>query len=215
MIRYSLAALLALAAPARACSVALLLAIDVSNSVDPGEYRIQTDGLALALRDPQVREALVQGEVAVSVVQWSGRTRQEVTFPWTRIRTDADVEALALRAERMSRAFVMSDTAVGDLIRFATNSFGEVGDCEKRVIDISGDGTDNAGTDPASARRAAEAQGIVINGLAIEGIGVSITNFYSRHVITRGGFVMTARGHTTYAETLKRKIRREVSRVMF
>ena len=83
------------------------------------------------------------------------------------------------------------------------------------MIDVSGDGTDNAGTDPAAARRAAEARGVQINALAIEGIGISITNFFRRHVITRNGFVMTARGHTTYAETLKRKIRREVSQVMF
>ncbi len=208
-------ALVALAVPARACSVALLLAIDVSNSIDPGEYSIQVDGLAEALRDPEVRDAMVANEVAVAVMQWSGRDRQEITFPWARMRTAADVAALADRAAVMPRAFVMSDTAVGEMMRFAIRQFDEVGDCEKRVVDVSGDGTDNAGTEPAMARVEAEAMGIQFNALAIEGIGVSISNFYARLVITRGGFVMTATGHSTYAETLKRKLRREVSRVMF
>ena len=200
---------------AAACSTALVLAIDVSNSIDPGEYRIQTEGLAEALIDPEVREALVQGEVAISVIQWSGKGSQQVTFPWTRIGSDADVVRLSELARTMPRAFIMSDTAVGDIIRFAAAQFGPVSDCRRRVIDISGDGTDNAGTDPNAERRRAETAGIEINGLAIEGMGLSITNFYRRHVITRDGFVMTARGHTDYAETLKRKIRREVSRVLF
>ena len=199
---------------AKACTTALVLAIDVSNSIDPAEYRIQTDGLADALLDGQIREALVAGKVALSVVQWSGIGSQEVTFPWIRIRSDADVLALSERARNMPRAFIMSDTAVGDIIEFAAAQFGEVQDCTRRVIDISGDGTDNAGTNPDTARARAQRAGIQINGLAIEGIGLSITNFYRRHVITQDGFVMTARTHATYAETLKRKIKREVSQVL-
>lgn len=200
---------------AKACSTALVLAIDVSNSIDTGEYQVQTDGLADALLDGEVREALVRGNVALSVVQWSGIGSQEVTFPWVRIASDADVIVLSEKARSMKRAFIMSDTAVGDIIRFAMDQFGDVEDCARRVIDISGDGTDNAGTDPRSARRSAELAGIQINGLAIEGMGLSITNFYRRHVISRDGFVMTARGHSAYAETLSKKIQREVSQVLF
>jgi Ca-activated chloride channel family protein len=201
--------------PAWSCATALVLAIDVSNSIDAGEYRIQTDGLADAVIDPAVREALVSGKVALTVVQWSGRGSQQVVFPWTRMNTDADVDALSQAAREMKRVFIMSDTAVGDVIRFSLPLFAEVPDCGRKVIDISGDGTDNAGTDPQSARRQAEDANVQINGLAIESMGLSITNFFRRHVITRNGFVMTSRGHQSYAETLKRKIRREVSQVMF
>lgn len=200
---------------AQACSTALVLAIDVSNSIDPGEYKVQTDGLADALLDGEVREALVSGSVALTVVQWSGIGSQEVTFPWVRIQSDADVVTLSERARKMPRAFIMSDTAVGDIISFASSLFSDVPDCKRRVIDVSGDGTDNAGTNPGQARARAQRAGIQINGLAIEGIGLSITNFYRRHVITQDGFVMTARTHLDYAETLKRKIRREVSQIMF
>ncbi len=197
------------------CATALLLAIDVSNSIDAGEYKIQTDGLADALSDPEIREELVRGQVALSVVQWSGIGRQHVTVPWRRITSAGDVRALSLEAREMTRAFIMSDTAVGDLIRFALGKFSEVPDCARHVIDISGDGSDNAGTDPKSARSLAERQGVQINGLAIEGIGVAITSFYRGHVISRDGFVMTARGHSTYARTLRQKILREVSAVLF
>lgn len=201
--------------PAQACTTALVLAIDVSNSIDAAEYRIQTDGLADALLDREIREALVAGNVALSVIQWSGKGSQEVTFPWVRIASDADVLALSDRARLMPRAFIMSDTAVGDIIRFSAAQFDDVSDCARKVIDISGDGTDNAGTNPDSARARVGARGIQINGLAIEGMGLSITNFYRRHVITRDGFVMTSRGHKTYAETLRKKILREISQVMF
>ena len=203
------------ASPAGACATALILAIDVSNSIDAGEYRIQTEGLADALEDPGIVGELVLGQVALSVIQWSGVGLQEVSIPWRRMTTTGDVRAFAAEARAMPRAFVMSDTAVGALIAFALNRFGPVSDCKRRVIDISGDGPDNAGTDPNTARRAAERAGVQINGLAIEGLGVAITSFYRRHVITRDGFVMTARGHSTYAETLRRKILREVSAALF
>jgi Ca-activated chloride channel family protein len=207
-------ALLAVA-PAGACSTALILAIDVSNSIDNGEFRIQTEGLADALEDPAIREELVRGEVALSVIQWSGTAMQEISVPWRRMRTAEDVRALSRAARDLRRAFIMSDTAVGTFIDFALGQFGPVADCRRRVIDISGDGPDNAGTDPTAARRAAERAGVQINALAIEGIGIAITNFYRSRVITRDGFVMTAQGHSTYAETLRRKILREVSAPLF
>ena len=86
--------------------------------------------------------------------------------------------------------------------------------CARKVIDVSGDGTPNAGTPVREARRAAEAQGVTINGIAIESMGMAITNFFRGAVITRDGFVMTARTHREYAETLRRKIIRELSRMV-
>lgn len=201
--------------PAKACQVALLLAVDVSQSIDVGEYKIQTDGLADALLDASVAEALIQGNVALSVVQWSGPDSQDMTIPWTRMTSETDIRLFAQRARLMPRVYQMSNTAVGELIRFSLNQFKDVADCARHVIDISGDGNDNASTGPEQARRSAELQGVQINALAIEWIGDSITNFYRRSVITQGGFVMTARGHEDYAETLRRKITREVSQALF
>ncbi len=216
-MRFAFALMLAsvFAIPARACETALVLAIDVSNSIDNFEYNIQTDGLAEALRDPLVLESLVAGQVAVAVVQWSGPDNQELSIPWRRMQSDNDVFAMADAAENMPRAVIMANTAIGDTIEFASALFADVPDCKRKVIDISGDGADNAGSLPEQERRVAEKNGITINGLAIDPHGLSITNYYRTRVITRNGFVMTSRGHQSYAETLKEKIRREVAQVMF
>jgi len=219
MRRLLLAALIALvpAAPARACDVALLFAIDVSGSVDAAEYRLQIDGLAAALRDPIIADTLEATRAALAVVQWSGMDQQQMSIPWTRMEEPADIAAFAARTARLPRAFARSDTAVGELIHFATASFdARVDDCRRRVIDISGDGPTNIGRPSAPARAAAHRAGIEINAIAIEihGQALAVTEYFRRHVITPGGFVMTARGHRDYPDTLRAKIFRELVRPM-
>ena len=198
-----------------ACETALLLAVDVSNSVDMAEYRLQIDGMADALSDGEVVDALVQGRVAVSVMQWSGVGRQEVSLPWTRVESAEDAAELALSARLLPRAFVLSDTAVGDAVRAAIPRFAEVGDCRRRVLDISGDGPDNAGSDPRTAAALAAREGITINAIAIEGMGRAVSRFFERAVITPDGFVMTAQGHRDYPRAIRAKILREVSAALF
>lgn len=202
-----------LALPAAACDTALVLTIDVSNSIDVAEYRLQTDGMADALLDAEISEALLQGQTALSVVQWSGVDRQELSLPWTRMRSVADIQAFAAQARAMPRAFVMSDTAPAEAIRFSMDLFSQVPDCRRRVIDVSGDGTPNAGSDTRLALREAERAGITINGIAIESMGLAITNFFRRGIITRDGFVITARRHDDYPRAIREKILREVSRI--
>ena len=199
----------------RACETALLLAIDVSNSVDMAEYRLQLDGMADALEDGEVVDALVQGQVALAVMQWSGADRQELSLPWTRIRSAADAREVAARARGLTRAFVLSDTAVGEAIRSAVPLFSQVADCGRRVIDISGDGPDNSGGDPRGARTLAARAGITINAIAIEGMGRAVSAFFERAVITADGFVVTARGHRDYPRAIRAKILREVSAALF
>ncbi|PVA08208.1 DUF1194 domain-containing protein [Thalassorhabdomicrobium marinisediminis] len=202
------------AAPAAACDTALLLTIDVSNSIDAAEYALQTDGMADAVLDDEVAEALIEGRVALAVMQWSGVDRQALTIPWHKVRTRADVQDFAAQARLMPRAFVQSDTAPGDAILFALAQFATAPACARRVIDISGDGTPNAGRDTRAAARRAEQSGVTINAIAIESMGLAITTFYRRHVITRDGFVITARRHRDYPRAIREKILREVARVL-
>ena len=194
-----------------ACDTALVLTIDVSNSVDQGEYRLQIDGLADALEDPEIVEAMVRGEVAISVVQWSGENWQDLTIPWRTIRTSFDAQQLALEARLMPRAFVLSDTAPAEAIYFAIEQFEEAPECRKKVIDVSGDGTPNAGRSTSAARQAAQRAGITINGIAIESLGMAITTFYHRQLITPDGFVITARSHNDYPNAIRRKLIRELT----
>ena len=200
--------------PVIACDTALILTIDVSNSVDPAEWRLQQDGLVSALRDPEVVGAMVDNNAALMVIQWSGEDKQEISIPWTRVENELDAALFANLAADMDRAFVLSDTAPAEAIYFSLDQFQDVPDCLRKVIDISGDGTPNSGRDTATARNIAERAGVTINGIAIESMGVAITNFYQRKVITRNGFVLTARRHLDYPRAIRQKIIRELSRML-
>lgn len=197
-----------------ACDTALVLMVDVSNSVDVAEYRLQTDGMAAALRDPQIVDEMVRGQVAIAVVQWSGVGDQALSMPWQRIRTALDARSLAAQAQDMERAFILSDTAPAEAIYYSLKLFSGVPDCKRKVIDVSGDGTPNAGSDVRAARSAAERAGVTINGLAIESMGLAITGFYRNALITRNGFVMTALTHRDYPRAIRVKILREISKVL-
>jgi Ca-activated chloride channel family protein len=211
MLRLALLACIT-AQPALSCETALILAIDVSGSIDAGDYRLQADGLASALSDPEVAEALVRGQVTLAVVQWSGAAQQALVLPWQRMLDPAAVTRFADRAAAMPRAFKGSDTAVGQAIRFALAQFPPVSDCKRQVIDISGDGQENAGFTDARARSEAVAAGVTINAIAIEepGQGFPITSYYRGLVVSPGGFVLSARGLQDYAATLRLKLLREL-----
>ena len=207
---------LSLLSPARtlACDVALVLAIDVSGSIDAGEYRLQSTGTAAALTDPAVTEALLAGQVALSVLHWSGSGQQAVTLPWTRMLTPTHVRQAALRIHETPRAFSGSDTAVGQAIDHALPLFDDVPDCKRRIIDISGDGPENSGQTARAARSRAQAAGVAINAIAIEDLGQStaITQFYRNWVITTGGFVITSRGLAAYPAAIRQKLLRELEK---
>jgi len=198
------------AGPAVACSMALVLAIDVSSSIDIGEYKFQTNGLADALLDPEIADVLVQHQVALSVVQWSGAEEGDLTIPWRRMLTYGEVRNFSTRVREMPRAWEGSNTAVGDAIAFSAAQFDRVADCERKVIDVSGDGSSNAGLNAVVESRKAEAAGIEINGIAIDIIGASITAFYKRFVVTSDGFVITSRGFSDYPRSIREKLLREL-----
>lgn len=196
----------------RACDIALVLAMDVSGSVDAFEYGLQAEGVAQAIRDPSVTDALVNGAVALSVVQWSGLGEQALSVPWTHVREPVDATRLAGRIAGMPRAFGGGNTAVGAAIDFAAELFNEVPECARWVIDVSGDGDENEGFTVAQARQAAYARGIAINGLAIEAAGPAtpISAFYRRWVMTPGGFVVTAAQHLDFERAMTLKMLREL-----
>ena len=198
---------------ARACETALLLAVDVSSSVDPREYRLQIDGVADALADPEIAHALVRGQVALALMQWSGAGEQEMTLPWQRMTDPAAVADFAAAARGAKRAYVNSNTAPGDLLARGITALDEVRDCNRLIIDVSGDGSANAGINPRSQSQLAARKGIIINGIAIESIGISITQYYERSIITQYGFVITARRHEDYPRAIREKIKREITKV--
>lgn len=200
---------------ARDCTLALVLAIDVSGSVDTDEYRLQMDGLADAFRSEDIAAAInADGKkgIYVTVVQWSGATRHEQIVPW-RWLTDFDsIKRFADDIATRERSFRIYSTGIGEALAYSWSLFtGAPATCRRRVIDVSGDGPSNEGRDPAAMRTAMVADGITINGLAILDTEPDLKSYYEANVI--GGaaaFVMTANRFEDYPDAIRRKLIREI-----
>ncbi|KPD13554.1 DUF1194 domain-containing protein [Phaeobacter sp. 11ANDIMAR09] len=206
------AVLLALPLPGWACDLALVLAVDVSGSVDATEYRIQMDGLAAGLRDGVVSEALVNAQAQVTLIQWSGRARQEISIPWTPTRTFDEVEALAQRVEATPRPWRNYSTALGEALLLGLEQIVTGPNCKRRVIDLSGDGPSNEGVEPATLKPLMRQADVTVNAIAIEQSEPELTAYFYEHVIRgEGAFVETAHSFRDYPEKIRRKLVREVA----
>ena len=202
-------------AQARACDLALVLAIDVSGSVDAGEYNLQVEGLAAALRSPEVAEALaIVGETAVvvTVMHWSGNNQQVQIVPWTRLSNRASVLQLADEIVRFPRQFDKFSTAIGEALKFANSRFHDLpSSCRRHVIDVTGDGRSNEGWSPHLIRNQLVARGITVNALAILANDPQLLQYFQKHVIGgAGSFAMSADRFEDYPAAIKRKLVREI-----
>ena len=148
----------------------LVLAADVSRSIDEGEFELQRKGYAAALSDPRVLAAIrggTTGTIAVCFVEWSGAGEQMVVADWIVIRDDEDAGSLSATILAAPRSF-MGRTSISGAIDFAMERFAAAKPhSNRRIIDISGDGTNNSGRLVTEARDQALAEGVTINGLAI------------------------------------------------
>ncbi len=165
-------ALLAFSPAVRAQNTDLLLvlAADVSRSIDEGEFELQRKGYATALTDPRVLAAIrggTKGTVAVCFVEWSGAGEQLVVVDWTVIHDEEDAGVVAAAILAAPRSF-MGRTSISGAIDFAMERFAAAKPHgNRRIIDVSGDGTNNSGRPVTEARDQAVAEGATINGLAI------------------------------------------------
>ena len=193
--------------PVRACETALMLAIDVSGSISTDEYGLQMQGLADALADPDIIDALVGGQDKIALVHWSGVRNQRLSLAWQHLRSPADVAALAAEIRLIKRPQDHTDTAIGEALYFALAPFADVPDCRRFVIDLSGDGAENSGNSLPAARAEVAANHVTLNGIAIEenGEATYLTEYFRSYVITPDGFVITARGLADYPRAIRAK----------
>ncbi|PWS38611.1 hypothetical protein DFH01_04875 [Falsiroseomonas bella] len=203
--------------------VALVLAVDVSRSVDEDEARLQREGYRAAITDPRVVEAIrggMLGAVALAYVEWAGIEFQRLVLPWKRIatQTDADVWATALaEAPRSS----LSWTSVSGGIDFSRRVLAECPhEATRRVIDVSGDGVNNSGPPAEQARDRAVAEGITINGLPIlndrptfgRPPPMPLDQYYRDSVIGgQGAFLVPAENFEAFGNAVRRKLIREIA----
>lgn len=150
------------------CRQALAPGLDVSGSVDVHEYRLQLDGLAAALRRPEIRKIILANPafpVRLAVFEWSEPGHQRVLLEWTQIRTESDLSRIAARLGDVTRSATPQGTAVGDAFLFGADLLNQQPECWKRTLDLSGDGKHNLGLHPRDAKALFQDTGITINGL--------------------------------------------------
>ncbi|EYD78323.1 identified by similarity to GB.1 [Rubellimicrobium mesophilum DSM 19309] len=169
-----LALALGLAGPAGAegCRLALVLALDVSVSVDAEEDRLQREGLARALMAPEVASAFLRGDpVALFAFDWSGAASQRAILPgWVVVEAQADLARVAAAIAGSRRTTGPSDfTAVGAALEFAGAALAEAPPCRGRTVDISGDGQINDGPRPSAVYADPLWEGVTVNALVIGG----------------------------------------------
>lgn len=210
---------------ARYVDLELVLAVDVSLSMDSAEQRLQRDGYVAAFRDPQIHKAIQSGpnrRIAVTYVEWAGAGIQSVVLGWQVLATPGDANAFAdaLAAKPISRNLM---TSVSAAIEVSADLF-DRNDVQglRRVIDVSGDGPNNSGRPVEVARDRAGGAGITINGLAIvlaPGRGQysyfdlpDLDRYYKDCVITGpGAFVLSIKKREEFATAIRQKMLLEIA----
>ncbi len=195
--------------------VAIVLAVDVSKSIDWFEYEMQRDGMSEAVRDPAVIQAIAKGHhgrVAIAVTQWSGERSQRVAIPWTVVTDMASGRQLSRRLEYMPRQFADA-TNISGALSYGADQLNELPfPADRKVIDVSGDGKENRDPAPHRLRDRALAMGITINGLVIENEEKDVGDHYERHIVGGpGSFVMRISRFEDFTEAIKKKLIREIS----
>jgi hypothetical protein len=205
----------------------LVLAADVSRSLDHAKFQMQREGYAAAFSDRRVVNAAISGpngRIAVIFVEWSGSDEQYVIVDWTPIASEADARRFSDRLIESPRPFA-GRTSISGGIDFALAQIARAPfAAERRAIDVSGDGTHNSGQDLRTARDRAVAQGVSINGLVILSEKPlpnfpehthppgGLANYYRENVIGGdGAFVMTAENFQSFGRAIINKLIAEIA----
>lgn len=205
----------------------LVLAADVSRSVTEPKFRLQREGAAAALADPEVVRAITAGphrRIAVCFVEWATVGVQNVVVDWTLIDGDATAKRFGDKLIETPRSSIGS-TSISSAIDYSVRQIENAPfAAERRVIDISGDGNNNSGSSVTDARDRALEKGITINALVI--LTPEAQSFRPEHTNPPGGlekyfqdnviggpgsFTVVAEGHESFGRSLTKKLIQEIA----
>lgn len=208
---------LATAQPAAAKSVdlALVLAVDVSGSVNNERFELQRRGYAEAFASREVMDAIAAGEnhaIIVTLVEWSGAGHQRQMIGWTLVEDPASAESFGSAIAEASRAFA-DWTSISGAIDYSMALFAQApAESARRVIDISGDGINNNGRSVLEARDAAVNAGVTLNGLPILTEYPDLDAYYQENVIGGpGAFALAASDFNSFGAAILGKLVREIA----
>lgn len=201
----------------------LVLAVDVSRSIDADEFELQRQGYARAIVSQAVLQAIQSGSIgaiAITYVEWSGADQQRTVVDWTVVRDLDSAQRFAAEILASPRSFA-AYTSISGAIDYAARLFdGNRYDSGRQVVDISGDGSNNSGRPVWLARDAATEVGITINGLAIINDRPNpfsrpepkLDDYYQENVIGGpGAFVMVAADFSSFANAILQKLIKEIA----
>ena len=218
-----------IAQPARAETVdlVLVLAADVSRSVDEPKFQLQREGYAAAIANPKVLDTIrsgPNGRIAICFIEWSGVTSQKIVIDWTLIDGAQAAQKFGDLLLELPRSFA-DRTSISAGIDFAVEQLAHAPhQATRRAIDVSGDGTNNSGRDVTQARDQALAKGITINGLVIlserplawnpehTNPPGGLANYYRTNVVGGpGAFVIAAENFGSFGQAILNKLIAEIA----
>ena len=220
----------AFAGPARAAEqvdLLLVLASDVSRSVDTRKFELQRQGYAAALSNSRVIEAIKSGpngKIAICFVEWSGATSQKLVIDWTIVSDLASARKIGDQMLELPRSFA-DRTSISAGLEFSMSLLERAPfEAPRRTIDVSGDGTNNSGRDISSTRDEVLAKGVTINGLVIlsdtplpwnpehTNPPGGLDHYYRTNVTGGpGSFVMVAESHDSFGQAIVKKMIAEIA----
>ena len=207
------------------CRQALVLALDVSGSVDENEYDLQLKGLSSALISEEVKNKILsmpELPVKILVFEWSGPEYQKVLVPWVDISTEEVLKNVASELSIKKRTIVPPTTALGTAIQTGVSLLNQQNGCWKKTLDISGDGKSNVGPEPHEVNQPNQIGDITINALIIgvdtparlsnQEVEISeLVTYFSNEVIAGlGSFSEVALGFADYERAMIKKLVREL-----
>jgi len=205
----------------------LVLAMDVSRSMDQGKFQLQRQGYAAAISNPQVLNAITSGphqKIAICFIDWSGPFEQRLLIDWSIIDGPVTASRFGDLIAEARRSFY-SSTSIGSAINFAIAQIARSPfEAERHAIDVSGDGTNNSGPDVQIFRDRAIDKGILVNGLVILTDIQSAPNprhtnppggiekYYRDNVIGgAGSFVLVAEDYNSFGRAMVKKLVAEIA----
>ena len=211
---------------AKPCRHALVLALDVSGSVNSEEYHLQIKGLSSALLSPKVQNIILEQPskpISIAIFEWSSKDHQNMIHPWAEITSQADLYKLTAALHNHQKDHATLKTAIGSALRYGLNLLDQKKNCLRRTIDISSDGANNDGITPPETYTAYNFSGTTVNALVISLGDVAdkqnmvltrrkeLRKYYENRIIRGpGAFTILALGYQDYERAMTLKLLKEL-----
>ncbi len=183
--------------------------------MDAREYQLQRNGTAAALNSPDIRDAILKGQngqVALAMYEWSGRNQQALILNWQLLQSHAAIDRAIAQLLETTRSFNEFPTAMGWSLGYGAGILQKAPQCDRQVIDVSGDGINNDGFSPSIAYKHFPFEWVTVNGLVVLSDDAQVDTYYREEVLKGpGAFLEKSFGYEGFQDAMSRKLLREIN----